>query len=140
MQKLQDEMMVYLLPKYQKNSHKKKLFMIDFAIRGIVSFEKDFKKRLDSIIFLELLKKGKEIYYGDRVDFILPENSLAVTAIPFLPEGLLRNKIKLIIPHIKDANLKKLQVITLDAEFNFQEDGVECEVMTFWSFALGGDL
>jgi len=136
MKKLQDEMVIFLISKYKTNSHTKKLYMVDFAIRGMLSYEKDFIKRFENIIFLELLKRDEEIFYSDTIEFILPKKSLAVTAIPFLPQGLLENKIKMLIPTIKKMNLKKIQVITLEPEFSYKEDGIECEVMTFWSFAL----
>jgi len=135
--KFQDENTLFLIEKYEKKSHKKKLFMIDFAIRGVVSYEKDFIKRFENIVFLELLKRGEEVYYGERVDFILPEKKVAVSSMLFLPEGLLRNKIEMLIPTIKELGLKKLQILTLEPEFSFEKDGVECEAMTFWSFALG---
>jgi predicted AAA+ superfamily ATPase len=137
MEKLQDEMVIFLIPKYGVNSHKKKIYMIDFAIRGVISHGKDFVKRYENIIFLELLKRGEEIYYSDRVEFILPKKSLAILPVLFLPEGLLKNRLKLLIPSLKKMGIKKLQAITLDPEFSFKEDGVECEALTFWSFALG---
>jgi len=136
--KFQDEYTIFLVPKYEKKSHSKKLYMIDFAIRGVVSFDKDFKKRFENIVFLELLKRGEEIYYSDRVDFVIPQKKLAITSMLFLPEGLLENKIDILLPSIKELGLKKLQVITLDPEFKYEKDGIECEVLPFWSFALGG--
>jgi len=136
-QKLQDEMSIFLISKYKKNSHNKKLYLIDFAIRGIVSYEKDFLKRYENIIFLELLKKDEEIYYHDRLEFILPKKSLAIIPVLFLPEGLLKNKMQLLIPIVKELGLQKLQAITLDPEFTFEESGITCEALTFWSFALG---
>ena len=137
MQKFQDEMSIFLISKYNTNSHKKKIYMIDFAIRGVVSHDKDFARRYENIIFLELLKRGEEVFYSDRIEFILPKKSLAIIPVLFLPEGLLKNKMKLLVPILKDMGLKKLQAITLDPEFSFIEDGVECEALTFWSFALG---
>ncbi len=136
--KLQDEQNVFFVSKYGQNSHKKKIYMIDFTIRGIVSYEKDFIKRFENIVFLELLKRGEEIYYSDRVDFVLPEKKMAVTSMLFLPEGLLKNKLDMLIPYIKESGLNKIQIITLDPEFSFEKDGVSCEVMPFWSFAFGG--
>ena len=136
--KLQEEYTIFLVPKFSSNSHFKKIYMIDFAIRGIVSYEKDFIKRFENIVFLELLKRGEEVYYDDMIEFILPQKKSAISCILFLPEGLLRGRIDRLLPKLKELGLNKLRILTLDAEFSFKKDGIECEVMPFWSFALGG--
>jgi len=136
--KMQDEYSIFLVSKYSSNSHSKKIYMIDFTIRSIVSYEKDFIKRFENIVFLELIKKGEEVFYEDTVDFVLPRKKIAVSCMLFLPEGLLRNKIERLLPKLKDLDIKKLRIITLDAEFVLKNDEIECEVLPFWSFALEG--
>ena len=36
------------------------------------------------MIFLELLKEKKTIYYLDNIDFYIKEDNLAIVCIPFL--------------------------------------------------------
>ena len=136
--KMQDEFNIFLVSKYSSNSHKKKIYLIDFTIRSIVSFEKDFIKRFENIVFLELIKRGEEVFYEEMIDFVLPQKETAVSCILFLPEGLLRSRLERLIPVVKDLGLKKLRILTLDAEFSFEKDGISCEVLPFWSFALEG--
>lgn len=134
---LQAKKVIFLVERYEKKSHSKKIYMIDFAIRGILSFEKDFIKRLENIIFLELLKRGEEIYYTDRVDFVVPKKELGVISMAFTPEILLKNRIYSLVPLLKQLGLKKLQIVTLELEFSYQIEDIEIEVLPFWSFALG---
>jgi len=132
----EESMLIFFLSKYQKNSHYKKIYMIDFAIRGIISYEKDFNKRLENMIFTELLKRGEKLHYHDNFDFILKEKSSAIVSIPFLPEGLLKNKLKFLTHHAKKLNIFNVKVITLDPQFTFENNGVKFEVVSFWSFAI----
>jgi len=134
---LQKKKVIFLVERYERKSHSKKIYMIDFAIRGILSFEKDFKKRLENIVFLELLKRDEEIYYSDRIDFIVPKKDLGVIVMSFIPELLLKNRIYLLIPIAKQLGLKKLQIVTLELEFFYKIEDIEIEVLPFWSFALG---
>lgn len=134
---LQEKKVIFLVQRYEKKSHSKKIYMIDFAIRGILSFEKDFKKRLENIVFLELLKKDEEIYYSDRIDFIVPKKDLGVIVMSFIPELLLKNRIYLLIPIAKQLGIKKLQIVTLELELSYKIEDIDIEVLPFWSFALG---
>ena len=136
LKELQEEMFIYLVPKYKQRSHEKKIYMIDFAIRGVISYEKDFTKRLENIIFTELLKKEEEIYCDTNFDFILPKKQIAIISMPFLPEGLLKNRLKLLSHQAKKLNIFNIKVITLDPQFIFKYDGVSFEVLNFWNFSL----
>jgi predicted AAA+ superfamily ATPase len=135
--RLQEKRVLFLIDQYEKNSPSKKLYMIDFALRGAISFDKDFIKRFDNIIFLELLKRGEKVYYHSRVDFILPQKLMGVIPMAFIPKLLLENRIKLLVPIVKRLEFKKLQIVTLELEFCKIVDGIEVEVLPFWNFALG---
>ena len=137
MKNLENQLFIFFVPKYGVSSYSKKLYLVDFAIRGIVSYEKDFLKRFENIVFLELLKRDEKIFYHDRIDFVLPEKSTAITTILFLPKQMIEQKINLLLPIIKSLGLIKLKVITLESEFEFERDGITCEVLTFWSFVFG---
>jgi len=136
--KFQDEFLLYIVEKYEKNSHSKKVFLADFAIRGVLSYEKDFIKRLESIVYLELIKKGDEVYYSDNFDLIVPNKQTAISIVPFLPEAMLKNKLNLMVPHAMRLGLNKITIITLDASFSYQNVGITCEAMPFWEFAVRG--
>ncbi len=134
--KFQDEFLLFLVSKYEKNSHSKKVFLVDFALRGVLSYEKDFIKRLESIVFLELLKRDKEIFYSDNFDIVLPLQEQAISIVPFLPDGMLKNKLNLMVIHAKRLSLKKITLITLEPSFSYENFGVICEAIPFWEFAL----
>ena len=134
--KLQTQHVIFLIEAFGKKSHSKKLYMIDFAIRGVVSFEKDFIKRLENIVFLELLKQNKRLFYHDRVDFVIEDEHLAVTTMAFTPMLQMQNRIKLLIPYLQTIQIQKIQIITLELEFTDIIEDIQIEVLPFWSFAL----
>ncbi len=135
-QKLRNEEVVFMIEKYGQKSNQKKLYLIDFAIRGVLSFEKDFIKRFETMIFLELYKRGYEIFYTDIAEFYLPEQETAILSMPFTMHNLLQNKLNRAQEHFKTLGVRKVQVITMEAEEFFVQNGIEYEIMPFWNWAL----
>ncbi len=123
------------LEKYNHPKAAKKLFLIDFAIKNALSFEKDFLKRLENIVFLEIYKRKKAIYYTDDIDFYLPKENSAILVIPFLPPVLLRNKIIKRKKAFKKLGIENVYIISLGNEDEFEKDGIRYEIIPFWNWA-----
>ena len=138
LKKFEDEFLVFFVQKYESNSHQRKVFLVDFAIRGILSYEKDFIKRLESIVFLELIKRGEEVFFSESFDLIVPKKEQAISITPFLPDGMLKNKLNLLVVHALRLGLKKITMITLEPSFSYINAGIVCEAKPFWEFALEG--
>jgi len=134
--KLQDERMIFLLEKFGKKRADKKVYLVDFAIKSVLTFDKDFIKRFENIIFLELLKSGEEVYYTDMVEFYLPQSDSAIIPILFSPIQMIENKIKRIQKDLVAHNIKDVQILTLEAEGEFEIDGIRCQISPFWEWAL----
>jgi len=133
--KLQDEQVIFLVEKFGFKKSSKKLYMIDFALRSALNFEKDFIKRFENIIFLELMKRDKIIYYTDAFDFYIPSERKALLSIPFLPSNLIKDKLERLSKHFVDQKVKTVQVVTMEVEEVFEQNGIKYELIPFISFA-----
>ncbi len=87
-EKLEDTLSVFFLKKYSKSvyirsSWPRKVYVVDLGISTILGFEKNIGKRLENIVFLELLRKTNknplmEVYYfkdyqQHELDFLIKE-------------------------------------------------------------------
>ncbi len=134
--KLQDEKMLFLVQKYNAPRADKKVYLIDFAIKSVLTFDKDFIKRFENIIFLELIKHAEEVYFTDFIDFFVPKERKAVIAMPFTPLSLIKNKIERIAKELYQHKIEKIEVITLEAEESGEYGNIPFEILPFWSWAL----
>jgi len=133
--KLQDEYVLFLVEKYKSKKSSKKLYLIDFSFRSVLSFEKDFIKRFENIVFLELLKREKKFYYTDVIDFYIPDESRAIITIPFLPQNLIESKLQRLNEHFVSLDVKIVQIVTMQEQTQYEQNGISYELLPFWSFA-----
>ncbi len=132
---LKEKQIILFLEKYNYPKASKKLFFIDFALKNALSFEKDFLKRLENIVYLEMYKRDKTLYYTDEIDFYLPEENYGILVIPFLPPVLLKNKIIKRKKAFKKLGIKNIYIISLGNEDEFENDGIRYEIIPFWNWA-----
>jgi len=134
--KLQDEKMIFLVEKYNSPKSSKKLFLIDFALKNALTFKKEFLKRFENMVFLELMKKGHKTYYTDYIDLYVPERNYGVLCIPFLPQEMIKLRLQKILLHVKELNIKKIDIVTVGNEGEFWLKSTKCSVIPFWDWAL----
>jgi hypothetical protein len=134
--KLQDEKIIFFLQKYQKPKANKKIFLIDFAIKSVLTFHKYFNTRFENIIFLELIKTDEEIFYTDFINFYLPKKDIAIITSLFVPQAILKTKLLRMQKHLHEHQIKKVEIITLNIEHSFEENGIFYEILPFWDWAL----
>ena len=132
----QERGVIFFLSHFDKPKASKKLYLVDFAIKSVLTFDKDFIKRFENIIFLELLKSGEEFYYTDMIEFYLPKKELAVIPMLFLPKPMIESKLKRISKDLSHYRIKKVEIITLEAEGEFDLGDIACEIVPFWNWAL----
>ncbi len=135
-QKLQNEEVLFFVEKYGQKSRYKKLYMIDFAIRGVLSFEKDFIRRFENMIFLELYKRGFEIYFIDIAEFYMPEVDAVVISLPFTMQNMIFDKLERSREVFEKLALKNVYVITMQVQESFEKNGISYEIMPFWNWAV----
>jgi predicted AAA+ superfamily ATPase len=134
--KLAEENVLLLLEKYAAPRADKKVYLIDFAIKSVLTFEKDFIKRFENIIYLELFKGGEEVFFTDLIDFYIPSENKAIIPMPFVPITLIKTKLSRIEKELQKYNIKKIEIITLDHEEESYHDSIKLEILPFWSWAL----
>ncbi len=134
--KLENEKMLFLVEKYGSPKSTKKLFLIDFALKNALTFKKEFLKRFENMVFLELMKKGNTIYYSDNIDIYIPKKNYAVLCIPFLPQEMIKLKLQKMLLHVKELDIKKIDIVTVGNEGNFWLKNTKCSIIPFWDWAL----
>ncbi len=128
--------LLHLVPKYDAPKTPKKVYFNDFALKNALTFEKDFLRRFENIVFCELIKRRTEVFYTPRVDFYLPQTKEALACIPFLPPELILRRFSGMISHLKELGAHTLTVLSVGNEGGGEKEGVRCEILPFWEWAL----
>jgi len=140
--RLEKEKFIFLVEKYNALKGMKKLYLLDFNLKNKITFKKNFIKRFENILFLELRKREKKIFYSDNIDFLLPDENLIILSIPFSPLELIIKKIEKIIKKddidlITNKNKTyKLIVVTMDEKKELKIADTHCQILPFWDFVL----
>lgn len=127
---------IFLVNKYNEPNSNKKLYLIDFKFKSAISFKKELNKEFENMIFLKLLKRQKEFYYSDEIEFLLPKESLGVSTTLFLSIESFKNRVKQYKKALIKYNLKKLLIITVNFEDRIIEEEFEIKATPFWIWAL----
>ena len=130
-----DESLLFFLEKFDQPKVSKKFYFIDFALKNALTFQKDFLKKFENIIFSELIKKEWKFFYTEHIDFYVPDKNLAIVSIPFLPAELIKRKFLKIKNELLALNIKELQIISVGNEGGFLQNGINCEIIPFWQWA-----
>ena len=124
----------------------KKVYSIDIGFNNtlLYKFSDDIGKSMENAVFLELRRRGKEIYYhSDRAsecDFVVLEKGTVTEAIQVTYE--MENKktrdreFKGLINACKQYGLNKGLIITYEEEGSYQESGLTIELVSLVSFLL----
>ena len=131
-----EQKLLFLVEKQGQSSAARKVFQVDFALKNAMTFKKDFLKRFENMIFLELLKRDKTIFYDDFIDLYLPDEQLAVFCIPFATDEVIQSKMKKLTHMLKSLHVTKVEIITLGNEESFVLDTIHFSMLPFWDWAL----
>ncbi len=135
-ERLRNEEVIFMVEKFGQKSTQKKLYMIDFAMRGVLSFEKDFIRRFENMLFLELYKRGVELYYLDTIDFYIPETETVIFSVPFLTPEMIERRLQKAEKMFAELGVRHVQAVTMGTRRNFERGGVAYEFLPFWDWAL----
>ncbi|MDD3344336.1 MAG: ATP-binding protein [Sulfurospirillaceae bacterium] len=128
--------LLFFVQKYNQPNVAKKVYAIDFALKNALTFKKDFLKRFENMIFLELLKREKEIYYDEGIDFYLPKEKTALFCIAFGTEEAIQSRMKKLMPSLLALDVHKVDIISLGNEGSFEIDSVNFTLSPFWEWSL----
>ena len=130
---------IRVLTRYKKQDTYKNKYEFEFIshyIDELSEFKKDFPKRFENMVFLELMKRDKKIYYEEGIDFYLPEENLAILCIGFAPKEVIEVKIQKLLPSFWALHVKRIEVVTLSSESALAIEGMSFSILPFWEWSL----
>ena len=133
-----DQQLLFLVEKFDQPNAAKKAYQIDFALKNALTFKKDFLKRFENMVFLELMKRGKKVYYDEGIDFYIPEEALAIICAGFAPQEVIERRIQKLLPSLWALHVKRIEVVTLSSESALSIEGMSFSISPFWEWALQG--
>ncbi len=126
---------IYFCQKYEQPKAPKKVYCYNHALIDAVNINKNFQNIFSNMIFLELHKLSKNIYYLDNIDFYIKEEDNVILSIPFFND-LVSLSTKL-LPIIEKYNITNITIITISSTKTIFIEDIECEVIPFYEWALG---
>lgn len=124
----------------QKTNHPKairKIYLCDISLKSALSIDKHFGRLFENMIYLELLKSGRECFYDDGIDFYLPFSEEVILGMPFADERVLFKKIESIEAFLFTYQIKKVTAITMSKEGSMSHPLSVIEMIPFDIWALG---
>lgn len=123
----------HFLKTYKAMERLKKVYLNDIAFA-----ERDKGKRLENLVYLELMRKGEKVYYykGDgECDFILP-GKMAIQVTWELNEDNERREINGLISAMDYHKLKDGIILTYNQKKSLRNEKYTIEVVPFWQWCL----
>lgn len=123
----------------------RKCYSIDTGFLNAISykFSENIGKLIENLVFLELIKHSKEIYYYKETyecDFILKENQKITQAIQVSKtlqnEETKKREIKGLIKALKRFKLNKGIILTYDEEQKITSENYEIIIIPIWKWCL----
>ena len=146
----EDAYLVFSIPKFsysyqQQQVNPKKVYSIDngFSYQNSVLFSKDKGKMLENLVFLELRRKHKAIFYfreAGECDFVVKQKEKIILAIQVCFDFNEDNKdreIKGLLAALRQCNLKEGLILTHNQKDNFVIEGKKLIVKPVWEWLLG---
>ncbi len=127
---------LYWVEKYEHSRATKKLYTLDFNIKNALTLQKDFSRLFETLVFLEMLKRGSEIYYAEGIDFYMPKENRIVLTMPFSNEDVLFKKIESIEAFIIENGVMHVEVVTMSTETKLGLPYAVIEMMPFVQWAI----
>ncbi|MEN8227559.1 MAG: ATP-binding protein [Bacteroidota bacterium] len=147
---LQDSYLVFMVNKYDVSLKKqmlnaKKGYLIDLGLLQTLAFHhtEDKGRLLENLVFLELKRKGKEIYYHNQkkeCDFVIKEKSKIVEAIQVSwsieVESTYNRELAGLLDAVNTYGLKEGLILTESIEREFEVEGLRIRIKPVWKWML----
>ena len=122
----------------------KKIYCIDNGLLNAVSFKfsKDTGKLLENLVFIELKRRGNEIYYfrkNNECDFLIKEKNKIIKAVQVtkkLDEENSRREINGLLEAMNEYNLKEGLILTDEEEQEKIIEGKKIKIIPVWKWLL----
>ncbi|WP_428739182.1 DUF4143 domain-containing protein [Sulfurimonas sp.] len=136
-QNLVEKKYIHQLEKFDHTKATKKLYLCDTSLKSALCLEKNFSRLFENMVFLELIKKSKSVYYEDEIDFYLPQNNEIILCKPFADERRLFKKLENIEAFLFTHSITKITVITMTKEGSVSHPLSKVDIIPFDIWALG---
>jgi predicted AAA+ superfamily ATPase len=151
---LEETLNVFFVERYSKKAREraswpKKVYVADLGIANIFSFSQDLGKRMENLVFLELLRRTNynpliQIFYfkeaDSEVDFLIKEGSeikqLIQVTYASSKDEIEKREIKALKKASESLKCKDLLCITWDYEDELKEDGKTIKFVPLWKWLL----
>lgn len=135
-QEFEDNKVIYFIGKYKQEKAVKKVYIFNHALLDLTTYQKKFNNLFSNMVFLELVKLYRDIFYLDNIDFYIPEEKSVILPIPFFNNFQIDNLKKLILPKIEKYDIEKIYIITVSTEFEIKIKDTQTSVITFYNWVL----
>lgn len=114
----------------------KRLYFTNLNLKDCLGFQKDFSAKFKNALYCELANLGREIYYTKELDFYIPSLNMGILVVPFSASEIVFLRFKKLIKELKARKIVRLNVISMNNSGSLEIQGIRCEVVPFWQFAL----
>ena len=141
--------LIFTIPRFsysfkQQQVNPKKVYSIDngFSNSNSASFSKDNGKMLENLVFLNLRKKHKDIFYfqeKNECDFVIKDREKIVEAVQVcfdLNEETQDREIKGLLEAMKEFKFNQGLILTYKQEDEFKIEGKTIKVLPVWKWLL----
>ena len=141
--------LVFELMKYDYSLKKqfisdKKIFVIDNGLRNEIAFSvsEDKGRLLENLVFIELKRRGHEIYYfknKKECDFLIKEKNKITAAIQvttYLGDENQEREINGLSEALEASHLKKGLILTINQEKTIKQNGIIIEIKPLWKWLI----
>ncbi|MEY4504439.1 MAG: hypothetical protein RL154_733 [Pseudomonadota bacterium] len=133
-QNFQNIELLQTVTKYLSPKSPKKLYFSDFCLPSTLSDFRDFGRLFENAVFCEM--EHKDIFYTDALSFYIPSEQLAIITRPFDDKEALEARIKKTVAKTKNLDIKRLAVITMHTNLEYNIGDIEIVAEPFWSWAV----
>ena len=145
---LEDINLIYLVPFFsyslkQQQTNPRKIYCADNGLRNAVSFRfsKDEGRLAENLVFLELKRRGEELYYWinrGEVDFVFSDNQNQLTAMNIsYTDTLAERETKALLEFAQEFEGKVKDIFLLTKDTEKVEDGIR--YIPLWKWMLTND-
>lgn len=147
---LKDSYLIFMVNKYDVSLKKqmqnaKKGYLIDLGLLRTLAFHhtEDNGRLLENLVFLELKRRGKEIYYHNQkreCDFVIKEKTKIVEAIQVSwsieDEFTYKRELAGLLDAVNIFGLKEGLILTESIDREIEVEGVRVRVKPVWKWML----
>jgi hypothetical protein len=132
----EENRVIFFCEKYEQPKAIKKIFVHNHALLDIVSYKKNFNNLFKNMVYIELNKRYKNIFYLDNIDFYLSNENEVILAIPFFNSLISSTIISKLLPMIDIYNIEMITIVTVSSEQSLFIGDLEANITSFSSWAV----